>query len=190
MVVENSNFADENRPIEEPSKSQRKRDADAIRALGMEIAALSNNLRAQIPIPDAIRQSIDLLNRTSQHGARKRQLGFIAKQLRQIDLAATEAALDTLRNKARAHTQRQHIVEGWRDRLLGLADDESSSDALTTFFNHYPSADRQQLRQLQRNGIAEREKNKPPKSARHLFQVIRTIIDSETDDAESLDDFP
>ena len=172
---------------DEPSKSQRKRDADAVRQLGATLAALGESERATIPLSDDVRAAIDEYNRIHQRGARKRQLGFLAKRLRQIDLEPVEQALERLRQITRSQTDSLHRVEHWRNRLLGDVDNESSSDAMTEFIDTYPSTDRQQMRQLQRRSLAEREAGRPPAHARQLFRLIRDQVapsiesDSSTD---------
>jgi ribosome-associated protein len=158
-----------------PSKSQRKRDAHEIRDLGSELAALGEAERGRIPLSDDIRIEIDKLIATRAHGARKRQLGFLAKQLRRHDLQPIYEALEAIRQTARSHTLSHHLVEEWRDKLLGL-EPLSSTEALTLFLAQYPNADRQRLRQLQRKAIAEREANRPPRSARELFRMVRDIV--------------
>ncbi|MEE9321063.1 MAG: ribosome biogenesis factor YjgA [Granulosicoccus sp.] len=161
---------------DEPSKSQRKRDADVVRQLGATLAALGESERATIPLSDEVRAAIDEYNRIHQRGARKRQLGFLAKRLRQIDLGPVELALERLRQITRSQTDSLHRVEHWRNRLLGEVDSESSSEALTAFIENYPSADRQQMRQLQRRSLAEHEAGRPPAHARQLFRLIRDLV--------------
>jgi ribosome-associated protein len=161
---------------DEPSKSQRKRDADEVRQLGVTLAALAESERATIPLSDEVRAAIDEYNRIHQRGARKRQLGFLAKRLRQEDLGPVELALERLRQITRAQKDSLHHVEHWRNRLLGEVDSESSSDALTAFIDTYPSADRQQMRQLQRRSLAEREAGRAPAHARQLFRQIRDLV--------------
>ncbi len=157
------------------SKSQRKREAHDVRALGEELAALGESERARIPIPDNIRDEIGKLNAIKANGARKRQLGFLAKQMRRHDLQPIYEALEGIRQAARSNTLSHHLVEDWRDNLLGLGA-MTSTEALTQFLVEHPDADRQRLRQLQRKAITEREADRPPKSARELFKLIRSSI--------------
>ncbi len=42
----------------------------------------------------------------------------------------------------------------------------------------YPTADRQQLRSLIRNAQKEKATNKPPKSARQIFQYLRELAEA------------
>lgn len=180
MIVEDSDFTSDEFD-EEPSKSQLKRDALAIRDLGGELAALGAAELARIPLPDDVQDAIRELNRTTKNGAKKRQLGWLAKRLRQIDTEPVEAAMESIRQAARANTQTLHLVEQWRDKLLGLENSANAKESLTAFLDKYPHADRQQLRQLQRSAMQEQEKNKPPKSARLLFKLVRDAINWQPD---------
>jgi len=162
--------------IEEISKSQRKRDADSIRDLGARLAELGPTELATIPLPDDIVSAIGELNRIRAHGARKRQLGYLAKRMRQIDVEPIEAALEKLRQAARANTKSLHVIENWRDRMLGETSNESEKEALTAFLHEYIAADRQHFRHLQRQAIAERKAQRPPTAARQLFKAIRDVV--------------
>ena len=64
-----------------------------------------------------------------------------------------------------------HRVEEWRERLL-----EDGDDALAGFIALHPSADRQHVRQLVRNALAERKANKPPHASRELFRALRELL--------------
>lgn len=161
---------------DEISKSQRKRDADSVRDLGARLAGLGASELASIPLPDDILAAILELNRIKAHGARKRQLGFLAKRMRQIDVEPIDAALEKIRQTARANTKSLHLVENWRDRLLGEVDGESDKAALTAFLDAYLDADRQQFRHLQRQAITERKAQRPPAASRQLFKAIRDVV--------------
>ena len=168
--------------LEEVSRSQKKREADAVRDLGARLAELRGSELANIPLPDDIVAAIKELNRIKAHGARKRQLGFLAKKMRHIDTAPIDAALEALRQSARANTKSLHLIENWRDRLLGDIDGESEKEALTVFLDQYLEADRQQFRHLQRQALAERKIDKPPAAARQLFKAIRDVVLSPDSD--------
>lgn len=161
---------------EDVSKSQKKRDADSIRDLGSRLADLRGSELANIPLPEDIISAINELNRIKAHGARKRQLGFLAKKMRHIDIAPIEAALEALRQSARANTKNLHTIENWRDRLLGDIPGETGKQALTEFLDQYKDADRQHFRHLQRQALAERLVDKPPAAARQLFKAIRDVL--------------
>ena len=96
--------------------------------------------------------------------------------MRQVDIEPIETALEKLRQSARANTKSLHLVENWRDRLLGDIDGESPKDALTAFLGDFVNADRQHFRHLQRQALSERNINKPPAAARQLFKSIRDVV--------------
>lgn len=183
MISDESESNDDN--IDDgPSKSQLKRDAHAVRDLGTELSLLGAAERARVPLPEDIVDAIDELNRTTKNGARKRQLGWLAKRLRKIDIEPIDAALESIRRAARANTQTLHLVEQWRDRLLGNEDQPDPKTALTDFLDKYPHADRQLLRQLQRSAMKEHAENKPTKSARVLFKAVRDAVNHVSENRE------
>ena len=183
--VSNSDGADANDNADELeiSKSQRKRDADSIRELGARLTELGASELATVPLPDDVLAAIHEYSRIRANGAKKRQLGFLAKKLRNVDIDPIDTALEKIRHNARASTLNLHLAEKWRDRLLGNAEGEDSKQALTQFLDEYHSADRQQLRQLQSQALKEKEKARPPAAARQLFKVVRDQINQTGDDS-------
>lgn len=183
----NSDEIDDDRNIDpllddEISKSQRKREADAVRDLGTRLTELAASELATVPLPDDVASAIEEYSRIKANGARKRQLGFLAKRLRNVDVEPIEAALESLRQAARANTLTLHLIERWRDRLLGDAEDESAKDALTSFLNEFATADRQQFRHLQQQALRERKAKRSPAAARQLFKALRAQISSDPDE--------
>src|SRR3546814_17958610 len=56
---------------------------------------------------------------------------------------------------------------------------EEGDAALAELIEAHPSADRQQLRQLARNTLDERKRNKPPHAFRELFRLLREVLAQE-----------
>ena len=80
------------------------------------------------------------------------------------------AALGENRERQRQETAAMHRLEATRDRLL---DDEDN--ALPQLIATYPQLDRQHLRSLLRQARLEREKNKPPRAYREIFQLLKDL---------------
>ncbi len=80
--------------FEKPSKSQRKREATALQSMGETLVALKPVQLAKIPLPDELREAVLAARQMQQHGARKRQLQYIGKLMRQIDPEPIRAALE------------------------------------------------------------------------------------------------
>jgi ribosome-associated protein len=79
-----------------PSKSQRKRDAPALQALGVQLVALSAAQLARLELPEALHEAVVAAQRMRSHGARTRQLQSIGKVMRQLEpsmLSRVRAAL-------------------------------------------------------------------------------------------------
>lgn len=154
-----------------PSRSQLRRDALDIFKLAEALAALSDAQLARVPLDQDLRDEVLRTRAVTSHIARKRQTQFLAKQMRKLDDESVEAIRKALaHDRAAAHREAAelHRTEAWRERLL-----EEGDDALAEFVAAHPSADRQRLRQLVRNAVAERKANKPPHAYRELFRVLR-----------------
>ena len=165
---------------EADSKSQRKRDARALFKLGQGLVELSGSALASLPMDEELRAAIDEARHMRSHGARKRQLGFIARLLRHSEIEALVQALEHRRGEARAEIARHHRVEAWRDGLLGQGD-----ALLAVLIGQCPDADHQALRTLLRNARKEASLGRPPASSRKLFQMLR-----ELDSAQALPPLP
>lgn len=167
-----------------PSRSEQRREALDIRSLGEKLVALAPAHLAKLPIPEDLLEHIHETQRITSHIAHKRQLQFLAKQMRREEdevLEAIRDAMDEGGEAARRETALLHQAEQWRDRLLADGD-----DALAALLEEFPTADRQKLRQLVRNATDERAKNKPPRAFRDLFREVRELLSStDTPDDEA-----
>lgn len=155
------------------SKSQRKRDSHALQALGEELVNLPVDQFNKIDLPENLRLAISEARRIHQHGARKRQLQYVGRLMREVDAEPIREQLATLLGHSARATQQLHLIERWRDRLLAEGD-----TALEELLQEYPHADIQNLRQLLRSANKEILANKPPRSARALFRSLRDLIET------------
>lgn len=162
--------ADRHEP-ERPSKSQRKRDMHALQELGSALVELSAEQLARIELPDGLREAIDEARRTTGHEARRRQLQYIGRLMRELDPQPIRAALDALNGVSREHNALHHRLERLRERLL---EDEA---ALGEIAADFPGADLQHLRHLRRNAVKERAAGKPPRSYREIFRALRELAE-------------
>ena len=173
-----------------PSRSANRRAALDVLELGEQLVALSAAQLAKLPIPDELLPHIRETQRITAYGARKRQLAFLAKQMRRQDDEALDAIRDAMSkdgDATRRETAAMHRIEALRDTLLG----DDGDAAMTELLAEHPDADRQKLRQLVRNVHEERKRNKPPRAFRELFRELRELLaqgeDASGDDAG--DDF-
>ena len=83
-----------------PSKTQRKRDAHAVQALGLQLVALSAAQLARLDLPEALHEAVVAAQQMRSHGARSRQMQYIGKVMRQLEpnvLSRLRAVLETRR---------------------------------------------------------------------------------------------
>jgi ribosome-associated protein len=153
-----------------PSKSQLKRDAHALQKLGIDLLEVPESEWASLGLGEALVLALREAKRLHSHGARKRQLQYIGKLMRDIDPEPIQRYFRQLQQKARQQTLRHHQLERWRDRLI-----EEGDLALGAFLELHGQADRQHLRQLIRQAKKERAENKPPRASRVLFRYIRDL---------------
>lgn len=160
-----------------PSKSQRKRESTALQDLGTELVALSKERLAKIDMPERLRDALLEAQRMTKHEARRRQMQYVGKIMRDVDAAPLRAAMDEINGVSKAATIRQHQLERLRTRLM---EDETVFSELA---RDYPGADIQHLRQLRRNALKEAQQGKPPRAYRELFRELRELEAAAADDA-------
>src|SRR5512145_1899937 len=113
---------------ERPSKSERKRRSDDLQSLGEALIDLPASEFDALPLPENLRDAVELARRITAHGGLYRQKQYIGKLMRKLDAEPIRAALDAKRDRERVAALRFRKVEHWRDRLL--ADGPQAIDAL------------------------------------------------------------
>jgi ribosome-associated protein len=174
IPVHTDNEPDDERH-DRPSKSQAKREMDALQAMGARLVELSTDRLKKIDMPDELRDAVRDAQRITQHGARRRQLQYIGRLMRNVDPAPIQAAFDEIDGISAAANARMHALERLRERLL---EDES---VLNEIARRTATTDFQQLRQLRRNALKEKAEGKPPRAFRELFRVLRELEEQADD---------
>ncbi|ALO46974.1 ribosome biogenesis factor YjgA [Pseudohongiella spirulinae] len=129
------------------SKTRRKQRMTAVQKLGEELLTLNARQLQQIELPESLLQALKEYQRLpNKNEAKRRQLQFIGKVMRAADHEAIAEALQKLRTPSAREVRRSQDIERWGQRLLS-----ADNDALEAFLDKWPMAQRQTLRQLQRN---------------------------------------
>jgi len=161
---------------EEPiSKTQLKAEADAQQALGVRLTELPKDKLLKLDLPDAVVTAVLDSKKITANGAIRRHKQYLGRLMREIDNAPILEQLARWDGKHTAENAYFHGLERWRDRMV------TEGNALAEFIAFYPQTDIQQLRTLIRNAQKELEANKPPKSSREIFKVLREITSAEID---------
>ena len=166
-------------PIEDdgtPSKTRRKQEMHALQDLGVRLAELTPDRLARLGLPERLAIAIDEYRRFTKWEAKRRQMQYIGRLMRDIDPVPISAQLEIWAGTSRAAVAGFHAVEGWRDRLLA---DSTGTDALAALIVAHPGADRARIAMLVERARAERSSGKPPANFRLLFRELSKLIDSE-----------
>jgi len=157
---------------EKPSKSQRKRDMDELKKLAGRLTELSAEHLERIG-DDQVLEAVMAAKKITRGNARKRQLQFIAKLLSRIDIEPVREIVEALNASSAVYVEKFHQLESWRERLI-----EQDADVHDELFARFPDCDRQQLRQLTRSAINERQKGDQHIQYRKLFQFLKRLGES------------
>jgi len=160
---------DQEDEIEIVSKSQMKREMNALQDLGVALIALTRGQLKKLDLPDTLMTAVLDAQKITSNSAIKRQRQYIGRLMREVDPAPIQAFLESLRGENDQQTAWLHHIERTRDELL--ADDK----AVARLIDEHPEIDIQSLRQQVRNARAERAANKPPKHYRALFQFLKDL---------------
>lgn len=158
------------------SRSQKKREVEALQSLGERLVDLKPGQLDKLPIDETLRTAIDMAKTLPHRGALRRQMQYIGKLMRFADGEAIAEAIDRFDVTKEAHNKVFHKLEKWRDRLIANDKDNSMLDVIIT---EYPHTDIQHLRQLVRNAQKEVALNKPPAAARKLFKYLRELEENQ-----------
>lgn len=153
-----------------PSKSARKREADSLQELGVELAGLPDGEIDDLDLPEKLTIALRDLRRLPTHGAKVRQRQYIGKLMRLIDPEPVLAKLKERKTLHDLEIRNFQKIERWRDRLL------SDPAATGEFLEEYPHADSGALKRLISSAAVERKDQRPPASARELFAFLRQLL--------------
>ena len=163
------------------SKTDLKRESEALQALGNALLTLRADLFARLQLPEKLQEALQEAKRITNFEGKRRQMQFIGKLMRKLDddaVAAIQAALEEQHSGSAAEKLALHQAEHWRDRLI------AGDEALAPWMQQFPDTDTQQLRAL----IRQARKDAPPedkaavsqglaprkgRAYRELFQLVR-----------------
>ena len=155
---------------EEISKSQRKRELHDLKQLGLKLLEFSDDALRQLNLPETLLDALLTAKKIHSNSARKRQLQYIGKLMKEIDAQPIRAVVQAREHQHLTTTREFHLLESLRDTLLVKGD-----DALPTVLAEFPRTDRQHLRKLVRQARQEQETGQPPGAARALFRYLREL---------------
>jgi len=156
-----------------PSKTRRKRESEALQSLGEALIELPAAALAEAPIPDRLREAVELARRLTKHGALRRQRQYIGKLMREIEPEALEAFLARRADLAQRERRRFHALERWRDRIL------KEGDAAIDACVHALGADAARLRKLAAAARGPLDEARSKQAGRALFRYLDSIVPAD-----------
>ena len=159
-----------------PSKSQRKRDADAAQKLGTRLIELKESDLQDLALPEPLMDAILLAQRITARGGLARQRQYIGKLMRDLDLTAIEAALGEKARTAQFASEKHKRIESWRARLLS-----EGPAALDDLLKWCPTADRKALQALITKATGARvDSGSRDAASRELFRSLRGLFEASS----------
>src|SRR5689334_15037309 len=165
-----------------PSKTRLKQEAHELQALGEALADLPAERLEALPLGEPLRDALREWARTRSHEGRRRQLQYIGKLMRGVDVEPIRAAIASARLGPARDALALHEAERWREELL------AHDEAATRWLGAHPGADAQRLRSLVRSARLEaasatHDADASSGASRHgraYRELFRFIRDQET----------
>jgi len=166
------------------SRSARKRESDAMKALGMKLAELSVRQLKDMELGEPLFNAITDYQRITSNSAKRRQRGFIGGLLRDEPDGA-----EAIQMRFKAITQHDadakrvhHQLEEWRERLI--EDDSALTDFLNQFNNdtgtdseHRSEISVQELRTMIRRVRTAKDEAQRKKATKLLYRKLSSLVD-------------
>ena len=125
---------------------------------------------AALALPERLADAILQARHITRWEARRRQMQFIGRLMRDVDPLPIQARLEQWAGASNAEKARLAHVERWRTRLL------SEADALDHLCAENAWADRPRLAALVARISDERAHGEPPHAYRELFRTLNALF--------------
>ncbi|MBL0719896.1 DUF615 domain-containing protein [Piscinibacter sp. Jin2] len=165
-----------------PSRTRRKTDALAAQRLGEALLELPLVRLKALDLPERAFDAIVMAQKTKSFEGRRRQLQYVGKIMRGLDLDPLEEAVAAHQLGRARETLALHRAERWRTELL------ASDEAFDRWSAEHPASDLHRLRALIRKARQEAEDRpdttragtapRQGRSYRELFNWLRDRLAS------------
>jgi len=147
--------------LEPPSKTRLKQGATDLQQLGQKLTTYSCAVLRKLSLNEVLISALEEYNRLpNSHGARRRQLQFIGKLMRDLDYDAVIKSIDDLES---GHLRKKKKPSA--AKLLCEAILESGDAEINATLEQYPQLSRQTMRQFYR------EYNRAAETSREKFKT-------------------
>jgi ribosome-associated protein len=154
------------------SKTRLKKEMAELQRLGERLLDLPQEQLEKLS-DQALKEAVLVAKKIKKNSAKKRQLQFIGKLMRNTNLDEITKILDQFDNRSRQSAQHFHKLERWRTGLIA-----NDNQVMQEILVEYPHTDRQHLRHLIRH--ARDESISHPgggEYSRKLFRYLRALVE-------------
>lgn len=156
--------------MEFKSKTQKKKEALSLQALGEKLVKLSEDQITHIDLPKEILEAVSFAKKIRSHGALKRQMQYIGTLMRNVDPGPIEEAINNIETGTLQNTEAFQETERLRDELVG-GNDVIMEEILIKL----PEAERSKFIKLVRSARNEVLSYKAPRASRSLFRYLNKL---------------
>ena len=155
------------------SKTEKKRELALVQEIAEKLLSLNSSELAEMGLQQEVLDEVAKTLKIKSHGARRRQLRYLIQVIFNCGYLTIQAALEDISKGRNALNNRFHLMERLRDGIVG-----GSSDAVQNTLEKFPEADRQHLRNLQRNILKEKTESGKSRMARVVFKYLREVSEA------------
>lgn len=158
--------------IEKPSRTKKKKAAQAVQKTGEQLLELSDAQLNSLQLPSELREAVADARNMTQHGARRRQLQYIGSLMRGIDTGQLKQDLERIGRQAADEARRFKQVEHWRDELKA-----GDAQRFEWLLDRFPAMNREELARLVEQAKQNKSEMEKRKAGRSLFRYLRQYAD-------------
>ena len=155
-----------------PSKSELKREADALQQAGLRLMEMKPDKLARLPLSDALLNAIRESRRISSHEARRRHAQYVGRLMREANGDRILAAMAELDNPLR-----QKRLQDWLERVAACEQARDTGQLVQEMLGWYPHGERQHLANLCRNLVSARPQESDSSGQERLRRERRKLSD-------------
>jgi len=156
-----------------PSKTRRKKEMEELQEIGAALVALPRDTLNKFDLPDNLKHEVLEAKNISQNGAKRRQLQFIGKIMRSVEVEPIRTQLEQLEKPSASRIKRLHETEEWREKII------NTEENLKYFIEHFPLSDINELKLLVADCRGEITRNSKG-SFKKLFKIISTSLEKSS----------
>jgi len=154
----------------EKSRTQKKHEADAAQELGERLLTLTDKQLKKLQLDESLLEAVFLAKEIKAYGGKKRQLQYIGKLMRHLDILPIEQFFAEQDDQHKLANAKFKVLENWRDKLI-----EQGVSVVPELEQEFPGLDAQKLRQLVRNATNKKNEKLALKSKRAIFQYLKEL---------------